>query len=113
MGRRSSLLVSTVFALAIAALATPACSNQGEGERCDKNNANDDCTSGLSCQDIEGQPSSLCCPPAGQAISSSACLASKPKVDAGVDAAPEASVDAAVEADAAVDAANVDAAAGD
>lgn len=55
-----------------------ACSNQGEGERCDPNNANEDCASGLTCQKIEGQESPLCCPPPPQPATVSACIPGRP-----------------------------------
>ena len=49
-----------------------ACSNQGVGERCERDNGNDDCQSGLICRQIS-QGRDLCCPPAGQTSSSEEC----------------------------------------
>jgi hypothetical protein len=55
--------------LLLAALAVPACSNQGEGERCDtrgENGGNDDCLDGLKCTRADtlgtGASADLCCP---------------------------------------------------
>jgi hypothetical protein len=39
-----------------------ACSEQGEGERCDTNSGSLDCASGLTCR-LQEPGVSLCCPP--------------------------------------------------
>ena len=56
------------MALGLGLAAHAGCSNQGEGERCDKrgdNGGNDECQDGLECvaQDILKQNSDRCCPP--------------------------------------------------
>ncbi len=62
------------------------CSNQGEGERCDLNNGNKDCASGLSCQRIEGQESALCCPPPPKPTTVTACIPGQiERPDGGID----------------------------
>ena len=66
---RSFLALAAIVAVAGAAAFVPACSDSGEGGRCDKlddNGGNDDCQSGLSC--VAGQslpshpPGDICCP---------------------------------------------------
>lgn len=103
MSRFASLLAASLVVSTLAVFAMPGCSNQGEGERCDPNNNNDDCASGLTCQTIAGQPSPLCCPPAPQQPTVAECFAGQaPLPEAGSEAStqPEASTDAAPEASA-------------
>jgi hypothetical protein len=70
----ASLLRSTLvfaFASSLIVLAVPACSEQGEGERCDRAKAGGDseCDSGLICvpqSELLEELTDLCCPPEGQ-----------------------------------------------
>jgi hypothetical protein len=62
-----------------------ACSEQGEGERCDTNNAQLDCATGLICRsreqlniEDEGRGVALCCPPDGVPPTVDACRANTP-----------------------------------
>jgi len=73
------------------------CSKQGEGERCDTNNLDLDCDTGLICKgeaqlSIRGRGIALCCPATG-ASSVTACQAVAvlpPESDAGAETpAPE------------------------
>ena len=66
---RSFLALAAIVAVAGAAAFIPACSDSGEGGRCDKlddNAGNDDCQAGLSCvagQSLPGHPpGDICCP---------------------------------------------------
>ncbi|HYQ14442.1 MAG TPA: hypothetical protein VEQ58_01750 [Polyangiaceae bacterium] len=67
----SALRSAAVFAFvsAVAALAMPGCSQQGEGERCDSaKNADADCDNGLTCigkGDLLEHVTDRCCPAAG------------------------------------------------
>jgi len=98
MSRLASLLLAPVFALSLLLLAMPGCSKQGEGERCDSANNNDDCESGLICQNVQSYW--LCCPPPGTQPSVAACFAgTAPVAEAGADSATEASTDAHEEAE--------------
>jgi hypothetical protein len=89
----------TFFASTIAVLGLTgvmACSNQGEGERCDPDNKNEDCASGLTCQKIQGQESPLCCPPPPNPATVSACIPGQllqPDSGPGSDAAPDVKSD--------------------
>ncbi len=89
----------TFFASTIAVLGLTgvmACSNQGEGERCDPDNNNEDCASGLTCQKIQGQESPLCCPPPPNPATVSACIPGQllqPDSGTGTDAAPDVKSD--------------------
>ena len=74
MKRTMSRIVAAALLVAIGLTGAMACSNQGEGERCDPNNDNEDCASGLTCRKIEGQESPLCCPPVGEPATVSACI---------------------------------------
>lgn len=65
---------------ALCAALACACSEQGEGERCDTNNFSLDCETGLICRsgeslniEDEGRGVALCCPPDGVAPSVDAC----------------------------------------
>lgn len=64
----------TCFAAIAASLLMLGCANQPEGGRCDPNNNNDDCQSGLTCQKIQGQLSPLCCPPPPARANVAACI---------------------------------------
>lgn len=116
-------IASVVGALgACAWLALSACSNQGEGERCEFLNGNDDCQDGLVCLPRSAQNNSSlgvvnppfnnsdrCCPPDRSQATHPACViprspvsdASAPPPDTGplpdvsVDAAPDGTADAA------------------
>lgn len=112
MVRFGSLLAAAFLASTVVVMTMPGCADQGEGERCDLNNGNADCASGLTCQTITGQPTTLCCPlpPAQPTVSE--CFAGQAVVpDAGADATtlPEAAADSEQEA-ATDDAADQDAA---
>ena len=82
--------------LAVAMAGAGACSNQGEGQRCDKNSGDSDCATGLVCTTIQsttsggsagapqGQlPAAVCCPPPGQSATTQACSAVTSIFDAG------------------------------
>lgn len=86
-------------------LASSACSNQGEGERCDRRNDNADCASGLVCTSKETLKSNsdLCCPPPPQVPSVAECTPGSGGVGA-PDASTGGSTDASTETDADVDA---------
>jgi len=62
------------LASAVVVLAVPACSQQGEGERCDyAKNGNEDCESGLTCvlkDSLLERVTDRCCPPEGTGNSS-------------------------------------------
>lgn len=70
-----------IFRAALCAALVGACSEQGEGERCDTNNSFLDCEPGLICRsleslNIEGDArGALCCPPDGVPPSVDACRA--------------------------------------
>lgn len=89
----------TFFASTIAVLGLTgvmACSNQGEGERCDPDNNNEDCASGLTCQKIQGQESPLCCPPPPNPATVSACIPGQllqPDSGTGTDATTDVTTD--------------------
>ena len=92
MNRHSVFHLATLLLTALGLVA--ACSNQGEGERCDQNNKNADCASGLTCQRIPGQEAALCCPPASQPAKVAACLQGQaPTVDGGPKDAPSKPAD--------------------
>jgi hypothetical protein len=99
-------------------LVLSACSNQGEGERCELLNNSDDCQDGLVCTDTNALPegfktSPLCCPPERARATTEACREpagsavgdSAPPPDTG----PPPSSDAATDADAPVGDAGPDA----
>ena len=57
--------VAVVAALSSGFIALTACSNYGEGERCEVGNGNDDCANGLQCTpaaQLTGSNSDRCCP---------------------------------------------------
>ena len=65
----------------------PGCSSQGEGERCDKNNDNSDCESGLECVSVVTGTGTTgtqfrCCPNPRTSSSSAACRGETPLNDA-------------------------------
>jgi hypothetical protein len=66
---RSSIIVAllALFGGAGLSLGSIACSNQGEGARCEIENADDDCQEGLVCTSAEqlGGNADICCPPGG------------------------------------------------
>lgn len=69
---RSIAVLAVASALAV--LSAPGCSQQGEGERCDRlqaSNTSSDCDSGLSCVAAAelDSPVDRCCPPEGQETS--------------------------------------------
>jgi len=84
--------------LALAASSVGACSNQGEGQRCDKNSGDSDCASGLVCTPYNAAASSsgtggastagelaeyVCCPQSGSATTT-ACSGTGTVFDAAV-----------------------------
>jgi len=82
-------VLQTASIVSALALLVVACSNQGEGGRCDPNANNEDCQSGLICQKLEGQESPLCCPPPSRPAKDPACLPGQlPVSDAGPKDAP-------------------------
>ncbi|HVW26510.1 MAG TPA: hypothetical protein VHC69_14175 [Polyangiaceae bacterium] len=69
----------SLILLVLGVSAASACSNQGEGQRCDKNSGDSDCASGLVCKTIPGSmagslPESVCCP-LNQSATTTACSA--------------------------------------
>ena len=68
------LFIATGVSMAGALCFTTACSDQGEGERCDENNNNDDCAAGLTCRKIQGRDVALCCPPPSTPTTVAACI---------------------------------------
>jgi hypothetical protein len=76
------------------ALVVAACSNGGEGDRCDfnaENSGDDDCQNGLICWQaamLSGAGSDLCCPPDRAQATTAACAipAAAPGVDAAIPA---------------------------
>ena len=77
------MLIHPLFRAALCAALVCACSEQGEGERCDTNNGHLDCQTGLVCRSGEslnieeevGRGGALCCPPDGVPPSVDACRA--------------------------------------
>lgn len=60
--RGLGIIVSAVIAMVAVA---SACSNNGEGERCQADNGNDDCVDGLQCvrsQELPNTSADRCCP---------------------------------------------------
>jgi hypothetical protein len=93
---------AVLFLVPVGILSVPSCANQGEGERCDinaANNGSDDCNSGLVCTPpdqlrwpvtmdggIAQRPSTyICCPPNGVAATTDVCKNMTPSI--GSDAA--------------------------
>ena len=76
--RRSRLLLALGF-LGAALISASACSDQAEGERCDPNNGDSDCNSGLICTKFvslniaSASGAAICCPPAGQPTTTTIC----------------------------------------
>ena len=60
----------TLVAALLVAAPLAACSNQAEGERCDRNNNNDDCQDGLVCKSSAelGGNADICCPEGGSEV---------------------------------------------
>ena len=110
---RSFLALAAVVAVAGAAAFIPACSNEGEGERCDirgDNNGNDECQSGLTCTlgtSLPSKPGSdVCCP--SDLTSTTPICSRQTGIDAGlppIDASPSGadSGDATVVTDTGID----------
>lgn len=103
---RASTSLVRVLALAAAVLAAASCSSQGQGDRCDVNNGDSDCESGLVCTPLSVLPglnettlnAAICCPPPGTNTSSTidACSRSSRAVtDSGTSSTPDAAADAA------------------
>jgi hypothetical protein len=89
-----------------------ACSNQGEGERCDKNAdnfGNSDCNDGLTCQQIASY-GYICCPADRTQATTSQCALNNPGINADSSPPPDdgSGTDSTIEAggDAAGDAAD-------
>jgi hypothetical protein len=81
------MLPTQVIRAALCAALVCACSEQGEGERCDTNSGSLDCESGLVCRsreqlnieiEGEGRGVALCCPPDGVDPTVDACRANTP-----------------------------------
>lgn len=73
--RTRFLVVALCVFGTVGALLAPGCNNQGEGDRCDKNNnLDDDCNSPLVCTVTQGG-TTRCCPPPGTSASAAACKA--------------------------------------
>jgi hypothetical protein len=70
---RFALLVAVTLA---APALTVACSNQAEGERCDRNNEDEDCQEGLICKSSQelGGSADICCPKEEGASEIAACI---------------------------------------
>ena len=87
---------SGLILLGLAVSWASACSNQGEGQRCDKNSGDSDCASGLVCTTIQSQvttstgggptgslPEAVCCPPQNQSATTAVCSSVSTPFDAG------------------------------
>lgn len=78
---RQKRTLFSVPLLAAALVVANACADQGEGERCSKDNDNADCAAGLVCTqaaNLSGSGptgSALCCPPIGVPATVDACQA--------------------------------------
>ncbi len=70
---RFALLVAVTLAGPVLAVA---CSNQAEGERCDRNNDDEDCQDGLVCtsSQVLGGSADICCPENLGDSESAACI---------------------------------------
>jgi hypothetical protein len=82
---RSSVALAALplLTLLLAGLAG-ACSNQGEGERCDQladNNGDSDCNDGLTCQNI-GNYGFICCPADRTQATTTQCALNNPGINA-------------------------------
>lgn len=93
MKRTRRLAAALAFAgilVAGASVTIVACSNQGEGDRCDTagpNGGNDDCQSGLVCtsKSTLNSNADLCCPPDRTQATTNECAISKPPIgEAGI-----------------------------
>jgi hypothetical protein len=111
--RKTAAVVAVLVAVGWVSLA--ACSNQGEGERCELFNNNDDCENGLICTaagELASQfaGSDRCCPPDRTQATTEACRTPRtgPIGDATPppDTGPAPTPDASGDADAATDAAD-------
>lgn len=91
--RRKRTAAIVTVALVSGWLALSACSNNGEGERCEIDNNNDDCENGLVCLAARELPQGFnggdrCCPPDRTQATHAACRA--PQASVGGDSAPPA-----------------------
>jgi hypothetical protein len=118
---RRNRFASVVSLLVVGGWIALACSNQGEGERCELRNGNDDCQDGLICNPTQYQGSHRCCPVDSATATHPACVIptspitadSAPPPDTGPipEAGPDAPEDSGTEdADAAGPDADADAA---
>jgi hypothetical protein len=93
MGHRNGWFGLILVALAVSSAS--ACSDQGEGQRCDKNSGDSDCAAGLVCTPYRGTTTTgtggstpgelgqyVCCPQNGSATTV-ACTATSTNFDAG------------------------------
>lgn len=74
--RRLRVIVASFLGLLGIGFIAVACSNNGEGERCEINSynaGNDDCQDGLQCTQVPGARSALCCPVDRSKSSSAEC----------------------------------------
>lgn len=90
--------VITTVMLAAAA----ACSNAGEGDRCEILNGSEDCQSGLVCTQVASQTSAVCCPPDRRTATALACTQNVTPITG--DAAPPADTGPAEDASSTTDA---------
>jgi hypothetical protein len=93
MSRARRYRIVSILAVVMAGgfVALTACSNYGEGDRCETGNNNDDCVDGLQCIPNEQLPlayrsSDRCCPPDRTRATHPACQI--PQVVVGGDATP-------------------------
>lgn len=73
--KRPVLLV-TVATAGLLAMLIASCTGQGEGQRCQSDNNDDDCQSGLTCgppRSGSGSNFQVCCPPLGQPVTEDLC----------------------------------------
>jgi hypothetical protein len=71
---RRNRFASVLSLLVVGGWIALACSNQGEGERCELRNGNDDCQDGLICNPTQYQGSNRCCPVDSAAATHPACV---------------------------------------
>jgi hypothetical protein len=78
------LAAFTLASALVTALFMPACSQQGEGERCDSINGDTDCDDGLKCvsrNDLADSGTDRCCDPDQTTFSDSRCRPGTAPVD--------------------------------
>lgn len=110
-GRKGAWIGLGVVALA---LAIAACSKYGEGERCQSENGDDDCTSGLTCTpaaQLTNTTSDRCCPSNRSTATEQVCkvpvsVGGSDDASAGADTGLGSTGDASADADAGSDAAD-------